>query len=719
MATDNSVIREFLQAGDAALAATEYNEAGLKYCAALDLSPRLPKAHYNLGAMLLLAKRPLDALPALMTAAQLAPNNAQFVVAFSRAMIEIGEAERASSYLHNATGALKNDPLIRKSIAQLPVPPGKSGQYVGFATPTTAKAGEAAQTRVLNAYRSGDFQTAWDKGWKLIWKAPNSIVLWKILSGAARHVGTRENAEMCARRVLALKPDDPEAWSNLSRIVRDAHRRSDAERLLRSGLEHTDYAPRLAQPLFEVLDEDNRFEEALDAINEIIGKQKEPSAILFRVKGEIHERLDDLDNARLAYEEASRLAPMDGETTAAVAAFLDKLVDPEPLLAHLRAARERGVTFDRGDLLDGEARALLRAGELDNARRSIQLAITKPGELSQMRSRYFTLGRIEDKAKNYRAAFDAFLKGNEFLEKYAEGQRKFDHTVTTKRVDYLIETLEEEINQNQDRVGDRNAGPKNIAFIVGFPRSGTTLLDTILRSHSKVEVIEEKGILNSAITDTIGPLRPDDAYNPQRWISLAEASEMKTLRDNYLKHMARYAGEELADDKIYIDKLPLNMNWAPLLHRMLPQSLFILAIRHPLDVAISNLFQDFRPNNAMMNMTRIERIDALYEKSFKLFEMFSDYRKPNLERVSYEDVVNNLEETVGRVMNRLGLEWEESQSRYFETALKRGKINTPSYTQVSQKLYTSSTERWRNYAFALEENTDNLKRWALKHGYTV
>lgn len=180
-------------------------------------------------------------------------------------------------------------------------------------------------------------------------------MLWKILSGAARHVGTRENAEMCARRVLALKPDDPEAWSNLSRIVRDAHRRSDAERLLRSGLEHTDYAPRLAQPLFEVLDEDNRFEEALDAINEIIGKQKEPSAILFRVKGEIHERLDDLDNARLAYEEASRLAPMDGETTAAVAAFLDKLVDPEPLLAHLRAARERGVTFDRGDLLDGEA----------------------------------------------------------------------------------------------------------------------------------------------------------------------------------------------------------------------------------------------------------------------------------------------------------------------------------------------------------------------------
>lgn len=167
------------------------------------------------------------------------------------------------------------------------------------------------------------------------------------------------------------------------------------------------------------------------------------------------------------------------------------------------------------------------------------------------------------------------MKGNEFLEKYAEGQRKFDHTVTTKRVDYLIETLEEEINQNQDRVGDRNAGPKNIAFIVGFPRSGTTLLDTILRSHSKVEVIEEKGILNSAITDTIGPLRPDDAYNPQRWISLAEASEMKTLRDNYLKHMARYAGEELADDKIYIDKLPLNMNWAPLLHRMLPnRSLF-------------------------------------------------------------------------------------------------------------------------------------------------
>lgn len=719
MAQNDSLIREHLQAGDAALATKDYNEAGLKYCAALDLSPRLPKAHYNLGAMLLLAKRPLDALPALMTAAQLAPSNAQFVVAFSRAMIETGEAERASSYLHNATGALKDDPLIRKSAAQLPVAPAKGNKYVGFATPTTAKAGEAAQARVLDAYRSGDFQTAWDKGWKLVWKAPNSIVLWKILSGAARHVGTRENAEMCARRVLALKPDDAEAWSNLSRIVRDAHRRTDAERLLRSGLEHTGYAPRLAQPLFEVLDEENRFEEALEAIDTIIARQTEPSAMLCRVKGEIHERLDDLDSARLAYEEASRLAPMDGETTAAVAAFLDKLVDPEPLLAHLRAARERGVAFERGDLLDGEARALLRAGELDKARASIQQAIEKPGELSQMRSRYFTLGRIEDKAKSYPAAFEAFKQGNDYLEQYAEGQRKFDHTVTTRRVDYLIETLREEVDQKQDRVGDRNAGPDNIAFIVGFPRSGTTLLDTIVRSHSKVEVVEEKGILNSAITDTIGTLRQDDAYNPQRWISLAEASDMGTMREHYLKHMAKYAGEELQDDKIYIDKLPLNMNWAPLLHRIFPRALFILAIRHPLDVAISNLFQDFRPNNAMMNMTRLERIDALYDKSFSLFETFAEYRRPNLERVSYEDVVNNLEATVGRVMDRFGLEWEDAQSRYFETALKRGKINTPSYTQVSQKIYTSSTERWRNYEFALDEGTENLKRWALKHGYTV
>ncbi|WP_339748726.1 sulfotransferase [uncultured Maricaulis sp.] len=437
-------------------------------------------------------------------------------------------------------------------------------------------------------------------------------------------------------------------------------------------------------------------------------------ALLAELVGNAEGRTDEADRL---WNAALRLDPVNPDLIVRAAAFYDKQLDPAALLNLLETARGAGADFDRADLLDSQARALLRVGRLDEAQASITRALAKPGEPDQIRSRQFTLGAIEDKRGYHFEAYAAFEAGNRLREVVWEAEGPCDHTMITRRIESLHRRLRAEIASGRNAVADAAAGPANIAFLVGFPRSGTTLLDTILRSHSRVRIVEEQKVLINALRSVAGGMSGDESNFTEAWLDQLDASDPGTLRTAYLEQMAGFADDPLSDERVYIDKLPLNMNWAPMINRILPRATFILARRHPFDVAISNLAQDYKPNNAMLNMTSLERIDRLYDGSFALWQDFVDWRKPRVETVAYEDLLDDLEGVVSRVMQGLGLEWEEAQARFFETARKRGRINTPSANQVTQELYSSAKQRWRNYAFAFDgAETAALRDWALRQG---
>ncbi|WP_417482655.1 sulfotransferase [Maricaulis sp.] len=440
-------------------------------------------------------------------------------------------------------------------------------------------------------------------------------------------------------------------------------------------------------------------------------------AVLARMVGEAEGRADD---ACPIWQAALNLDPVNLELFAQAASWHDRHLDPEAMLALIETARRAGADFTRPDLLDVQARAQLRAGKLEAAHASIKQSLAGPGEPDQLRSRHFTRGAIADKLGQYREAHAAFLDGNALLEAVWEQDGPCDHTMVTRRIESLHRRLDAEIASGQSAVADSGEGPDNIAFLVGFPRSGTTLLDTILRSHSRVSVVEEKRVLGDALRSVVGGMSGDESNFTEDWLDRLELSDTGVLRASYLEQMARHAGEPLASDRVYIDKLPLNMNWAPLIHRLFPRAVFILAGRHPLDVAISNLAQDFKPNNAMLNMTSLARIDRLYDLSFSLWEAFEAWREPVVERIAYEGLIQDLEASVTPLMQRLGLEFEPAQARYFETARQRGRINTPSANQVTQTLYATSRERWRHYDFAFEgEDSGHLRAWAKRMGYAI
>ncbi|WP_417489423.1 tetratricopeptide repeat-containing sulfotransferase family protein [Maricaulis sp.] len=637
---------DFMREGQARLAAGSPGPACIAFCQALDLEPRLAAAHYNLGAVLLMAGRAGDSLPGLMTAAMLQPGHAQITIALARSILENGERERAASLLAQACRALPENAALRAAAAQCPLAQVAPEKLDGFVSRVSPEAGNARIAEATASFTAGRFDAAFAQASPLVWIAPQSMAVWTLLAEASRALGRGEYAEFCVRRALAITPSDAQAWALLARLVGAAEGRlPEAERIWARVLE---------------------------------------------------------------------LAPHNPDLIAEAAAFHDKSLDPAPMLALLEKAQADGVDFaNRPDLLDALARALLRAGRLDEARAMIRQSLDLPGEPDQIRSRQFTLGAIEDKRGRYHQAHAAFVAGNRLRETVWEDEGPCDHTMITRRIESLHRRLNTEITSGQSVVSDADAGPGNIAFLVGFPRSGTTLLDTILRSHSRVRIVEEQRVLGDALRRVVDGMSGDESNFTEDWLDRLEDSDPAALRASYLEKMAHHAGERLDENRVYIDKLPLNMNWAPMIHKILPRAVFILARRHPLDVAISNLVQDFKPNNAMLNMTSLARIDRLYDLSFSLWQDFETWRRPRVAHVSYEALVDDLEASVTPVMRKLGLEFEPAQARFFETARQRGRINTPSANQVTQALYTTSRERWRNYAFALEgEDSAALRAWA-------
>ena len=147
----------------------------------------------------------------------------------------------------------------------------------------------------------------------------------------------------------------------------------------------------------------------------------------------------------------------------------------------------------------------------------------------------------------------------------------------------------------------------NLVFLIGFPRSGTTLLDTILRSHPKIKIIEEKPL----VTTMISKIKNKNLKSLENITN----DEINFLRQEYQKEFEKYENPE-NKDIVYIDKLPLNIIYCGEILRIFPDAKFILSLRHPLDSVLSCFMQDFVLNNAMANFLRIDDATKLYENIF-------------------------------------------------------------------------------------------------------
>ena len=322
---------------------------------------------------------------------------------------------------------------------------------------------------------------------------------------------------------------------------------------------------------------------------------------------------------------------------------------------------------------------------------------------------YDLLAKCFEKINNYKSSFHYFeLRNN--LRKDQKENKTFDKNIILDLIsNYKKYFIKENINQYKISPFNKN----NIispVFLMGFPRSGTTLLDSILRSHSCIEVLEEKPFI-SKIRDKFFKSH----NNLINSLEKLDSQQILSIQTEYLD-LLNIENDFLLSDKIIIDKFPLNIIEIGFIKRIFPSSKFIISLRHPCDVILSCFTSNFKINEGMANFYDLESSAILYNEVFFLFQQYRNIFDIDCFIIKYEDVIKDLKPTINNLLNFLDLKWEDNLTDFNNTALNRNRINTPSYSQVIQPLYDSSINRWKNYK-EINNIYPTIEKWVEDFNY--
>ena len=249
-------------------------------------------------------------------------------------------------------------------------------------------------------------------------------------------------------------------------------------------------------------------------------------------------------------------------------------------------------------------------------------------------------------------------------------------------------------------------------FIVGFPRSGTTLLEQMLDAHPALQSMDERPFFN-LLADQLG----DQGIRVPADLGKLDQSSCDELRKGYLI-MACSKIERRWDARL-VDKNPLNMLWLPMIHRLFPQAKFILALRHPCDVLISNYMQNYRASVLVAASTSIERLARAYVAAMECWLHHVEVFKPDVLVSRYEDLVADPVAQTRRLADFLELEDAGPLLNFDQHARDKGFIATPSYTQVIQPVNRKGLNRWHRYREAMEPALPILAPMLRHWGYSV
>ncbi len=313
-------------------------------------------------------------------------------------------------------------------------------------------------------------------------------------------------------------------------------------------------------------------------------------------------------------------------------------------------------------------------------------------------------GKCLDSIGEYSDAHQCFVAMNNIARDQWRGKTDPDQLRKLERIVPEVARLAKKpVSQSNDYLP---------TFLVGFPRSGTTLLESILDTHSRIQTLSEK----DAIASIVGRIRTLGLAYP-RDLAKLDTTTIAALRQQYYDFQLQFI-KGLPITKVIVDKLPLNMLHIPLLQLLFPKAKYILALRHPADVCISCFQQDFQLNKEMIHFTDFTGSFERYRDIFRLFELYKNEFELPIHSVRYEDLIDDLEPIAIGLFNFLGVEPEDRYKNFFQ--LNRDRlVNTPSRAQITKPLYRSSKNRWTNYAEFVCPLRSIIEEVANGYGYSL
>ena len=498
-----------------------------------------------------------------------------------------------------------------------------------------------------------------------------------------RKEGDFERAERICREILQREPENTRALGILAMMAIDREQSGLAENLLQRILS---LEPRNAAALYELgrfFGKQGRFPEGIDALERAKEIAPSDTRILLAL-GDLLAIAGRSSDALAAYEQCLELRPKD---TAALAGRGHMLRvagrKDEAIESYRRAVDEKPDAGDGWWNLASIPDYTFNDINVEEMQELLALEIM-PGE-SRVPLR-FALARALEQRGDFDGAWTQYSMANE-LKRAMVRYDPVEAELTQRKI---IDVFTAELLKHQQATPPADKVP---CFIVGMPRSGSTLIEQILASHSSVTGLGELPYIVT-ITNSLGDAEDEGVRYPEAVKSLDE-TQLTGLGRSYLHYAAaRLNGKA----RYFTDKLPANFSHIGFIRMILPQAKFIDARRHPLATCIANFrYLYAKGKNYTYDLMEFAEHYLQYDRIMKHWD---EVLPGAVLRVQYEDIVADLERETRRLLDFCELPFEEDCLNFHQTARA---VNTASAEQVRQPIYDSAMEFWRNYEAHLDE----------------
>jgi Tfp pilus assembly protein PilF len=519
--------------------------------------------------------------------------------------------------------------------------------------------------------------------------------------------GDIQRAASVAEVALAAGQVDPLALNLAAWRREEAGDYAGAHRLLRQALDLSPGDVAVLGAIGAVLRKEHRLEEALAVLDRVVAAEPRHSAAWL----ERGYTLEALRSEAAAAESYRRALAVDPD----LAPALGKLADIAAKKGEREAARasaERALALDPANPAATFAFAVMEIEAGDGARAAERLAKLRDTALkADDRTRTLTLlGDALDKQGRCSEAFAAWTDAQRnFRAAYAPMLEPGPGRPSHRR---FIETIAGQVERAPPAAKAAPAPPVPGAaaghvFLLGYPRSGTTLVENILASAAEVVALEE----HDTLADTEGVLVANDGVMPD--LDALDPKLVADLRARYWARVRRMAGE--VDGRVFVDMNPFNGIKLPIIARLFPESRILVMRRDPRDVVLSCFRINFTPSAGTYAFSDLEETARHYDALMHLIELCRERLPLPFHEVRYDRLVADFEATVRAMAEFARIEWTEDFHAFDRTAQKRG-VRTASATQVRRGLYDGGG-RWRRYEKELAPALPILEPWVERFGF--
>jgi tetratricopeptide (TPR) repeat protein len=354
-----------------------------------------------------------------------------------------------------------------------------------------------------------------------------------------------------------------------------------------------------------------------------------------------------------------------------------------------------------------------RQKRLEAAESSFRTAIERGGSHPDWACEAWAeLALMRDAAGDYDGAIEAI----EACKRSQRAREGAHWAISEKGADAMRALHEAATGDDFRRWRDQLTGvpPMRTALLTGFPRSGTTLLEQVLDAHPDLISSEERDFIGNELVRTVTLFKPDKPLHEV--LNELDRGHIAIERERYVKAIEYLLGEPIGG-RMHLDKNPAYNLTLPLVLRFFPEMRLVIAVRDPRDVVLS-CYLRYLPLNAVS----VRFLDVLRTAERYAFDMGAWLRlREKIEapwvQVRYEDTVANVAGQARRVLETLGLPWDERVLDYRRRLSEEKTVTSPSYEAVAQPIYTKAIGRWRHYERILEPALKTLEPFVREFGY--